>query len=132
MRLGVCVVLGEMDDAVFTRTYALDAGPRVRLRLARPADRRAVEELLGGRGVAATELDVRRLLAYDPIERIVLAASAPIDGTETVVGLGAISLTDDDAEVDTLVVDERLTGGLGELLGGVLRGRARAHGRRVA
>ena len=121
-----------MDDAVFTRTYALDAGPRVRLRLARPADRRAVEELLGGRGVAATDLDVRRLLAYDPIDRLVLAASAPIDGVETLVGLGAISLTDEDAEVDTLVIDERLTNGLGELLGQVLLGRARAHGRRVA
>lgn len=102
-----------------TRTYALPAGPRVRLRLARRGDRTAVAALLGGRGVAANELDVLRLLTFDPVERVVICAFAPVDGCETLVGIGAIDLRDG-AEPDTVVVDERLTGGLGELLGTVL------------
>jgi hypothetical protein len=74
---------------------------------------------------------VHRLLGVRPDQRLVLAAFAPVDGCERLVGVGAIDL-DADAEVDTLVVDERLTDGLGQLLGEVLRGRAAAHARRVA
>jgi hypothetical protein len=118
-----------MNDAVFTRTFELESGPRVRLRLARPSDRAAVEALLRGRGVVATELDVRRLLAYDPVRRRVYAAFAPLDGTDTLIGLGAIDL-DPDAEVDTLVVDDGQTSGLGDVLVRVLR--AQAATRRVA
>lgn len=120
-----------MPDAVLTRTYALPAGPRVRLRFALLRDAPSVLELLRGRGVDASELDARRLLAVDPARRMVLAAFAPIDGAERLVGIGATELTAD-ADVDTLVVDERLTDGLGPLLGDVLRSRAAAHGRRVA
>jgi hypothetical protein len=112
------------DMSVFSRTYGLDFGPRVRLRLARASDLAAVVELLASRGVEADDLELRRLLSYDPVRRRVLAAVAPIDGTETLVGIAAIDL-DDDADVDTLVVDERLTDGLGELLGHTLRHRAR-------
>jgi hypothetical protein len=120
-----------MSDAVLTRTYALPSGPRVRLRLALLRDAPAVLELLRGRGVGASELDVRRLLAVDPSRRMVLAAFAPVDGAERLVGIGAIDLVAD-ADVDTLVVDERLTDGLGQLLGDVLRSRAAARSRRVA
>lgn len=102
-----------------TRTYPLPAGPRVRLRLARRGDRAAVRSLLAERGVAASDLDVSRLLTYDPLRRVVLCAFAPVDGAETLVGIGAIDLADG-AEPDTVVVDERLTDGLGELLGDVL------------
>ncbi len=102
-----------------TRTYPLPAGPRVRLRLARPGDGPAVLALLADRGVAADALEVSRLLRFDPLERVVLCAFAPVDGAETLVGIGAIDLADG-AEPDTLVVDERLTDGLGELLGAVL------------
>ena len=121
-----------MGDPLFTRTHALDSGPRVRLRLARSTDRDAVAALLASRGVTTSEIAVRRLLAYNPIDRRVLCAFAPLDGTETLVGIGAIDLHPG-AEIDTLVVDERLTGGLGELLDRILRGRAQAHQqRRVA
>ena len=113
------------------RTYALDAGPRVRLRLARRRDEAAVRRLLASRGVDAVDLDVRRLLTYDPMRRLVVCATAPVDGAETVVGIGAIDLGEG-AEPDTLVVDEALTQGLGELLGGILRSRAALRGRRVA
>jgi hypothetical protein len=120
-----------MGDPIFTRTFGLDSGPRVRLRLARATDRVAVGALLAERGVVASELSVRRLLAYDPLTRRVLAAFAPIDGTETLVGIGAIDLRPD-ADVDTLVIDERLTAGLGELLVRILRDRAQARPRRAA
>src|SRR4051812_48146980 len=108
-----------MHDAVLTRTYALPSGPRVRLRLALLRDRPAVEALLRARGVEATQLDVRRLLGADPGTRLVLAAFAPIDGAERLVGIGAIDL-EAGADPDTLVVDERLTDGLGPLLHDIL------------
>src|SRR6478736_1958332 len=120
-----------MHDAVFTRTFALPSGPRVRLRYAGLRDRPAVEQLLRGRGVTASETGVHRLLRVKPAERLVLAAFALVDGAERLVGVGAIDLAAG-AEVDTLVVDERLTDGLGPLLADVLRGRAAAHARRVA
>ena len=110
-------------DAVFTRTYALPDGPRVRLRLAGMRDRPAVEALLRERGVTPSDTGVHRLLRPKPAERLVLAAFAPLDGTERLVGVGAIDLVPG-AEVDTLVVDERLTDGLGELLAEVLTSRA--------
>ena len=119
-----------MAAPVFIRTFALPSGPRVRLRLAVPADRERVECLLRERGVEASELDVRRLLTYDPSRRRVACAFAPIDGKDALVGLAAIDI-ERGAEVDTLVVDERITHGLGELMVRVLAERA-ARSRRVA
>jgi hypothetical protein len=115
----------------FTRTYPIENGPRVRLRLALRSDAAAVRGLLARRGVDASDLELGRLLAFDPMRRVVLCAFAPIDAAETLVGIGAIDL-DEDAEPDTLVVDERLAGGLSSLLGEALLSRAHAHGRRVA
>lgn len=115
----------------FARTHELDGGPTVRLRLARPADAPAVAALLAARGVAATDLDVRRLLAYDPARRHVLCAFAPLEGADSLVGIGGIDLVAG-AEVDTLVLHERLVDPLGRLLGLVLEARADAHARRVA
>jgi hypothetical protein len=123
---------GPVDTgALLSRTYALPSGPRVRLRLARRSDLPAIRSLLEQRGLPASELALGRLVRYDPQRRAVLCATAPVDGTELVVGVGAIDLTAD-AEPDTIVVDERLTEGLGELLGDALVHRARAHARRVA
>ncbi len=113
------------------RTHPLENGPRVRLRLAWRGDAQAVADLLARRGLYASELEISRLLAFDPARRVVLCAFAPIDGQETLVGIGAIDLGRP-ADPDTLVVDERLAGGLATLLGAALEGRARAHGRRVA
>jgi hypothetical protein len=120
-----------IDASPFARTYALAAGPRVRLRLARRSDLAAVRALLHARGVPADDLDVSRLLAYHPSTRVVLCATAPLDGVDTLVGIGAIDL-EPGAEPDAIVVDERLTAGLGELLGAVLTARADSRSRRAA
>ena len=115
----------------FARTHPLPGGPPVRLRLARRGDAPAVRDLLAGRGIAASEVEIARLLAFDPAARAVICACAPVDGRETVVGIGAIDLKAG-AEVDTLVIDEARTDGLGELLGETLRHRAEGHAKRVA
>lgn len=117
--------------ALLAHSYALPYGPRVRLRLARRSDLPAIRALLERRGVPASELSLDRLVRYDPWRRAVMCASALVGGTETIVGIGAIDLVDG-AEPDTLVVDERLTDGLGELLGGALVRRAQAHARHAA
>jgi hypothetical protein len=117
--------------ALLSRTYALPSGPRVRLRLARRTDGPGVRALLAQREVQASDLQVERLVRYHPSERAVICATAPLEGTEALVGVGAIELTEA-AEPETIVVDERLTDGLGELLDAALRGRAQAHARRVA
>jgi hypothetical protein len=62
----------------------------------------------------------------------VICATSPLAGTEAVVGIGAIDFDDEELLPDTLVVDERLTDGLGELLAAVLVRRAEAHARRAA
>jgi N-acetylglutamate synthase-like GNAT family acetyltransferase len=119
------------SGALLSRSYALPYGPRVRLRLARRSDLPAIRVLLDQRGVPASELSLDRLVRYDPRRRAVMCASALVGGAETIVGVGAIDLSHA-AEPDTIVVDERLTGGLGELLAAVLVQRAEAHARRAA
>jgi hypothetical protein len=117
--------------ALLSRTYELPTGPRVRLRYARRSDLPGLRALLRQRGIEPTELELTRLVRYDPQRRAVICATAPINGTELIVGVGAIAL-EEEALPETLVVDEALTDGLVELLGAALVGRARAHARRVA
>ena len=119
-----------MPDAVLTRTYALPAGPRVRLRIALLRDAAAVLELLRGRGVGAGEVDARRLLAIDPSHR--RAAPARRSTAARPSSGSARSSCGPARSVDTLVVDEARTDGLGELLGEVLHRRAEGHAARVA
>jgi hypothetical protein len=109
------------------RTFPVPGGPPVRLRLAGPADSPAVRTLLARRGLVTDELELKRLLAFDPGRRHVLAAFAPLEGQDTLVGLGAI-VNGDDAP-DILVVDERVNA-LSDVLGRVRVERARV--RRVA
>lgn len=110
------------DNSPLRRTFPVPGAPPVRLRLAAPSDRAAVHALLARRGIEASALDVQRLVAFDPGRRQVLAAFAPLDGQETLVGIGAI-VNGDDAP-DVLVVDERLSA-LSDVLGRVLTERAR-------
>jgi hypothetical protein len=117
--------------ALLSRTYQLPAGPRVRLRYARRSDLPGLRALLEQRGIEPTELELARLVRYDPRRRAVICATAPIGGTELIVGVGAIEL-EEKAPPETLVVDESLTDGLADLLAAALVGRARAHARRVA
>jgi hypothetical protein len=115
--------MARSDTSPLRRTFPVPGGPAVRLRMAGPSDRAAVHALLGRRDVDASELDVRRLLSFDPARRHVLCAFAPLEGHDTLVGLGAIDVGGD--APDVLVVDERLARGLGEVLGRVLTERAR-------
>ncbi len=113
-----------MSDHTLSRTHGLPSGPRVRLRLARPGDHDVVRALLLSTGVDASDFQVRSLLGFDPSRRLVLVAVAPVDGTETLVGLGAVDL-ERSADVDTLVVDGHLTDGLAPVLREALLRRAR-------
>ena len=112
------------DTSPLRRTFPIPGGPAVRLRMAGPSDRSLVKGLLERRGLPADDLDVRRLLAFDPARRHVRCALAPIDGAEVLAGVGAIDFGE--TAPDTLVVDERFTPGLGELLGRVLIERSRS------
>ena len=116
------------DTSPLRRTFPVPGGPSVRLRMAGPSDRALLAALLERRGLPASELELRRLLAFDPARRHVLCALAPVDGTEVLAGFGAIDVGED--APDALVIDERFSPGLGELLGRVLVERARP--RRVA
>ena len=120
--------MGPSETSPLRRTFPVPGGPRVRLRMAGPSDRALLAALLERRGIPASELDLRRLLAFDPSRRHVLCALAPVDGTEVLAGFGAIDLGED--APDTLVADEGFSPELGELLGRVLVERARS--RRVA
>ena len=96
----------------------------MRLRMAGPHDRELVTRLLERRGLPADQLDVQRLLAFDPCRRHVLCALAPLDGTEVLAGVGAIDFGAHAPEL--LVIDERFAPGLGGVLGRVLIERSRA------
>jgi hypothetical protein len=112
------------ESSPLRRTFPVPGGPLVRLRLAGPSDRARVRALLERRGVDAGELELQRLLAFDPARRHVLAAFAPLGGQDTLVGIGAIENGED--APDILVVDERMSA-LADVLGRVLAERARLH-----
>jgi hypothetical protein len=113
------------------RTHALTDGLRVSLRLARRGDLDAVRDLLARRGIEPGDVAVRALLDFHPAERAVLCAFAPLGGSPTLVGFAAVDLAEG-PEPDTLVVDERLAGGIGELLVAELAERVRVRARRAA
>jgi hypothetical protein len=116
--------MARSDTSPLRRTFPVPGGPPVRMRLAGPSDRALVVALLERRGLTAEDIDLRRLLAFDPARRHVLCALAPLDGAEVLAGLGAIDFGEDAPEV--LVVDDRFGPSLGELLRRVLIERSRS------
>jgi hypothetical protein len=106
------------------QTYSLPGGTRVRLRVARARDEAPVTALVARAGAECSDLDIARLVRFDPRKRMVVCASALLDTTELVVGVGAIALDSDRPEL--LVVDDGLGDELGELLWGSLRELQRA------
>jgi hypothetical protein len=112
--------------ALLARSFTLPRGPRVRLRLARSRDLAAIEALVHQEGVPIGKLGLARLLGADPRHQLAITATALIGSVETVVGFGAIDLDWPGALPKALVVDREATGGLDELLGDALRGRAQA------
>ena len=116
--------MARSEISPLRRTFPVPGGPPVRMRMAGPSDRPLEASLLERRGVAADDIDVRRMLAFDPARRHVLCALAPLDGAEVLAGLGAIVFGED--APDVLVVDERFGPALAELLGRVLIERSRS------
>ena len=115
--------------ALLARYYVLPRGPRVCLRLARIRDLPGIQELFAGHRLAPDELELARLVRADPRRQIVICATALVNGAETIVGVGAIDLErmpDREPEPMLLLVDDRLTDGLEELLADALMGRAQA------
>lgn len=102
----------------------IDGGLRVRLRLARSSDARAIGELLSRQEASFEGVNPFALLQYDPRNRYVVCATALIDGTVRLVGVGAVDLAAD--EPDLLIVDPDIGEPLAELLGQVLVATARA------
>jgi hypothetical protein len=113
------------NDPAVGRSYQLGGGPRVRLRMVRPRDAAAIRALLERQGLDVDELELARLLRFDPRCRAVICASALIGPTETIVALGAIDL---DAQTPDMVIADADAGeGLRALVADALTSRARAH-----
>jgi GNAT superfamily N-acetyltransferase len=116
--------------ALLATTHVADGGLRVRLRLARPSDGPRVREFLqGGSGEPAPDTLVRRFVFGNPRERLVVAATAPLDGSEEIVGLADVAF--DRTAVGDLgvVVDERARNrGVGKLLTEAVASLAIQHG----
>jgi hypothetical protein len=116
-----------IPGALMGYTLNVDGGPRVRLRLARSSDARAIGELLSRQEASFDGVSPLALLQYDPRHRYVVCATALIDGAVRLVGLGAIDLAAGvDHEPDLLVVDPDIGGPLAELIWQVLVATARA------
>ena len=114
---------------MLSTTHELADGSRVRLRLTRPSDGAPVRRFLEGLSEdtrarrflsptpAVTESAVRHFTFYDPRERLMLAATMPADGLETIVGLAdAAFLATGLAEIGVVVDDDSQGQGLGKLL----------------
>jgi hypothetical protein len=121
------VVYAFDPGAMLAHLYSLPRGPQVRLRLPRLADAGAVRELFARAGVELTELELVRLTRVDPRSRIVICATALVDGRERVVGIGSIELRSHDqaaAEPDWLAVDSELSSALLGRAQAITRARA--------
>ncbi len=110
--------------ALMARNYTLADGLRACLRLARTRDRDGIRNVCARHGLELDELELARLVGFDPRYRLVIVATALIGSAETVLGVGAIDLAVD-ADPWLLVADGRADG-LGPLLADALLGRTRA------
>ena len=110
-------------------THELADGSRIRLRLTRPTDGPRIHDFLErlspetrlrrflAPAPALSEWIVQRFSFYDPRERIVVAATEPVHGTEAIVGLAdAVFLGEGTAEVAVVVGDQQQGRGLGKVL----------------
>ena len=114
--------------ALLGRSYPLDDGARVHLRVARPSDVAPIRGLFAReddtKASAGADLEIARLVNFDPRERCVLTATALIDGGERMVGVGSIRLDQDEPSPEAVIVDPEAPAGLQPLLAGALIGRA--------
>jgi hypothetical protein len=91
------------SGALLGHVYTLQDGLPVRLRLARGSDAPAIRTLLERHG-GTDDLEPARLVYFDPRRRFVLCAAGLVDGTEMLLGVGAISLGATDPDL-LLVAD---------------------------
>lgn len=108
--------------ALLGSSFLLDDGVCVRLRLARSTDVPLIRSLLARHGTRPEELELAALVHFDPRRRLIICATALIDATETLVGVGAIDL--DGGEPEIVIVDTEHDESLTELLTAALVGRA--------
>jgi hypothetical protein len=115
-----------MDSgALFSYSSSLPRGLRVRLRLARSRDAGAIRALLRAADRDIDELDLARLVRFDPRRQFVVCATTLTEGREEILGVGAIAIAQGaEAEPHLLVVDQDRAQGLAELLRGALISRA--------
>jgi hypothetical protein len=93
------------------------------LRLPQSSDASEIQALGADR---LTELELARLLRFDPRQRLVICAVALIDGAARVVGVGAMDLDRVQEGPAVMTSDRASLEGLDELLREALIGRARA------
>src|SRR5215475_9233394 len=112
--------------AMLGTLHELPGGLRIGLRLTRPSDAprvRAFLERLSGETrrkrffMAMPDIDERAVshfTFYNPRERIVLAATAPLAGVEEIIGMADIALIETGvAELGIVVDDEHQRSGVG-------------------
>jgi acetyltransferase len=116
-------------STILTAAHELADGTSVRLRLTRPSDAARVRafletlsepsryrRFLSGMGEVPDSV-VQHFTFYEPRERLMLAACAPVDGTEAIIGLADVALLDTGvAEIAVVVDDDRQRKGVGSLL----------------
>lgn len=121
--------LRVMASPILSAAHELADGTSVRLRLLRPSDaprvRTFLETLsepsryrrfLSGMGEVPEKV-VEHFTFYEPRERLMLAATAPIEGTEAIIGLADVALLETGlAEIAVVVDDDQQGKGVGSLL----------------
>jgi hypothetical protein len=110
---------------MLSRVHTLPSGVRVRLRLVQRRDEQAIRRLLAAGGLELDDIEVMRLVRFDPCARVVICATALIGFSDAVVGVAAGDRAPG-AVPDLLVVDFAAGEGLDQLLAGALRARAHA------
>jgi hypothetical protein len=116
--------------ALLARTWRLESGLQVRLRVARRTDAPAVRELFDRCGVEFSDLQIERLVRPDPRRELTICAMTPLGGREELVGVGAISF--DDEEPHAVTCDARMEPDGPRLVDEALRELVRRRARRVA
>src|SRR5256885_11753474 len=102
--------------AMLSAAHELADGSSARLRLTRPSDAPLIRSFVETLGQVPDEV-VQEFTYYEPRERLVLAACALEEGTEKIVGLASVAVSDTGtAEVVVVVDDDRRGVGVGRLL----------------
>ena len=104
---------------LLNRTHRLADGSRVRLRLPHHHDRAGVAALFGRLGLDLGELDAGRLLRGDPRRDAVLCATVWTSKGDVLAGYAATG-----PHGNTVLADEHLAPGIGDLLAQALEQRS--------